>query len=249
MNSGYLKLTFAKARRRDSATAFVGKSPKGLRMKKVASASQAPIDLSLSLSKLKLEDTIEEEKEMLDPEDTYFSIDTIQEKSTAEDDQIYESFTMPEIDEFQLDFRNKLISRENSDHNQIRRRFLHKLTQEKIWLLPKEKPASSQTCIIFDWDDTLLWTSFLNPNGYATNEPIPESYYPLLVNLESIVYKILTASIKNGKVFIITNAADGWVEFSSRKYMPSVFDLLKDLTVISARTNYEPLYPGNTFEW
>jgi hypothetical protein len=40
---------------------------------------------------------------------------------------------------------------------------LSKLTYEKIWLTPEEKPKTHQTCIIFDWDDTLLPTTFLIP--------------------------------------------------------------------------------------
>jgi hypothetical protein len=40
---------------------------------------------------------------------------------------------------------------------------LNKLSQEKIWLQPDTKPRTHQTCIIFDWDDTLLPTTFLIP--------------------------------------------------------------------------------------
>lgn len=40
---------------------------------------------------------------------------------------------------------------------------LSKLTYEKIWLTPETKPKTHQTVIIFDWDDTLLPTSFLIP--------------------------------------------------------------------------------------
>ena len=38
----------------------------------------------------------------------------------------------------------------------IRNGLLSRLTYEKIWLQPKAKPKQAQTCIIFDWDDTLL---------------------------------------------------------------------------------------------
>ena len=40
---------------------------------------------------------------------------------------------------------------------------LSKLTYEKIWLTPETKPKTHQTVIIFDWDDTLLPTTFLIP--------------------------------------------------------------------------------------
>lgn len=46
----------------------------------------------------------------------------------------------------------------------LRNGLLSKLTYEKIWLKPSEKPKQSQTCIIFDWDDTILCTTFLAPH-------------------------------------------------------------------------------------
>ena len=42
---------------------------------------------------------------------------------------------------------------------------LQRLTYEKIWLTPKEKPKHYETAIIFDWDDTLLCTSFISQHG------------------------------------------------------------------------------------
>jgi hypothetical protein len=49
--------------------------------------------------------------------------------------------------------------------DQIRRGFLSKLTYDRIWLTPSEKPKLVETAIIFDWDDTILCTSFINPTG------------------------------------------------------------------------------------
>ena len=49
--------------------------------------------------------------------------------------------------------------------NQLRMNLLKRLTYEKIWLTPQEKPKAYETAIIFDWDDTLLCTSFINPSG------------------------------------------------------------------------------------
>lgn len=46
---------------------------------------------------------------------------------------------------------------------------MSRLTYEKIWLTPQEKPKQYETAIIFDWDDTLLCTSFINPNGAFMN--------------------------------------------------------------------------------
>lgn len=67
--------------------------------------------------------------------------------------------------------------------------------------------------------------------------------------MEKAVEKVLTESVKHGKTYIVTNAAEGWVQFSSKKYMPSVYEALKKVEVISARSLYEGLYPGDSYEW
>lgn len=71
----------------------------------------------------------------------------------------------------------------------------------------------------------------------------------MLAKLDEAGRIILESSIKNGKVFIITNAAEGWVEFSAYKYLPNVYKLLDKVTVISARSEYECKYPGDTYQW
>ena len=55
--------------------------------------------------------------------------------------------------------------------------------------------------------------------------------------------------MESGTVFIITNAAEGWVEYSSKKYLPSVYPTLSKVKIISARSEYEDLYPGDSHEW
>ena len=50
-------------------------------------------------------------------------------------------------------------------NDKLRKNLMSKLTYEKIWLTPKEKPKQYETAIIFDWDDTLLCTTFINPSG------------------------------------------------------------------------------------
>jgi len=45
---------------------------------------------------------------------------------------------------------------------------------------------------------------------------------------------------KLGMVFIITNAADGWVELSSSRFLPKVHEVIKsDVRIVSARSKYE----------
>jgi hypothetical protein len=78
---------------------------------------------------------------------------------------------------------------------------------------------------------------------------IPEIAKKHLEKLEKAVQKVLNASVKLGKTYIVTNAAAGWVEFSSKKYMPLVHEAIKNVEVISARSLFEHLYPGDSYEW
>jgi hypothetical protein len=53
-----------------------------------------------------------------------------------------------------------------------------------------------------------------------------------------------------GIVYIITNAAEGWVELSSERFLPKTCkEVQSGVTIISARTRYEKLYPHNYQEW
>ena len=56
-------------------------------------------------------------------------------------------------------------------------------------------------------------------------------------------------SMQYGKTFIITNAAEGWVQFSAQRYMPKAWTVISKLTVISARAMFEEKNPGDCHEW
>jgi hypothetical protein len=61
---------------------------------------------------------------------------------------------------------------------------------------------------------------------------------------------LLEMCLKEAKVVIITNARKGWVEFSSKRFLPKLHILLmKYVRIISARVEYEHLDPFNTFLW
>lgn len=57
--------------------------------------------------------------------------------------------------------------------------------------------------------------------------------------------------MKYGDTFIITNAARGWVEYSSQLLMPQTYSLLdsKNIKIISARSDFEKKFPGETKRW
>ena len=107
--------------------------------------------------------------------------------------------------------------------------------------------------IFFDWDDTLLCSSFLSKIGLFDDEQTKKINLKLikeqLSKLENNVFKVLSISIKYGDTFIITNASEGWVESSARKYLPNIIKLFNKVKIISARTAYENQFPNDNKLW
>ena len=137
--------------------------------------------------------------------------------------------------------------RTNADS--LRISYMSKLINTGI-LSPKQQQTRHNSIIIFDWDDTLLCTSFLMPNGiYNDNKSFTYEEKLKIAQLELSVISLLEKSISKGRTFIITNSLPGWVEFSARKFYPKLMDLLDKITIISARGEYEKMYPGNTRLW
>ena len=135
------------------------------------------------------------------------------------------------------------------NENDIRKSYLAKLISKNVWN-PNNKDKKYNNIIIFDWDDTLLPTSFLSPGGiFSPNIKLTKDDTLKLIELEKIVYKILNNAIQKGDVFIITNAGKGWVEFSASRFYPNIIDILPKLNIISARAEYENDFPGESNKW
>lgn len=106
------------------------------------------------------------------------------------------------------------------------------------------------TLIIFDWDDSLLSSSWLAQNGLRLDSPsIPVAAAALLDDLAESVSQVLTQALSLGEVVIITNAEAGWVELSAKKFLPAVVPVLSKIKVISARTTFEAHYPDSPSDW
>lgn len=124
-------------------------------------------------------------------------------------------------------------------------------TQTDIFMPEQSAPLTpNDTIIVFDWDDTLLPSSFLSSKGYRVDAPVncPEVEKQLREHAESVI-SVLTLALKYGHVHVITNAEAGWVQLSARTFMPAVVPLLQKLTILSARTTYEPQFPDSPFRW
>ena len=146
----------------------------------------------------------------------------------------------PHSSEFTMQFLNQ------HSQDDFRIQYLKKLSYAGVWVPQAAKPPKHQTAIIFDYDDTLIPSVYLNhrPDGLAKPE--------VKKHLETIATHgaaLLELAAKFGHVFIITNAIHGWVFYSAEKYLPSLLPTLKKVKVISARDSFEHQYPGQYHEW
>jgi hypothetical protein len=125
--------------------------------------------------------------------------------------------------------------------------FLRKLSYENVWVPKPRRAASHQTVIVFDWDDTLLCTSYLSTlDQYWSMPPSIQNY---LRRIAAVVKDLLELSLSLGQTFIITNAAPMWVQYSAAKYVPDILPVLEKVRVISARGRFEDQFPGQVSQW
>ena len=129
----------------------------------------------------------------------------------------------------------------------LRNSYYTKLILTKILTFEKEPKVTN--IFIFDWDDTLMCTSYVAPGGILNLEDMKQNDKKNMNDLDQLVCNLLTKSLDKGQVFIITNAAYGWVEFSSKKLYPTTYNILKKVKIISARGMCEKKYPGDYRQW
>ena len=149
---------------------------------------------------------------------------------------------------FEKSENEKIILNIPKNVNKIRLNYYTKLIKNDIWKKRNIK-NSYNSLIIFDWDDTLFCTSQIAKNNYLNQNQISKIQKNKILKLENEVKKILQNSIKNGETYIITNSEPGWVEFSCKKFFPSIIDLLDQINIISARGLYENQCPNDSYMW
>ncbi|TDH71911.1 hypothetical protein CCR75_000767 [Bremia lactucae] len=115
-----------------------------------------------------------------------------------------------------------------------------------------EPQHTTRPLIILDWDDTVLPNTHLSKLGFFSEDVVfklPEECVPVLEELATEVENFLRACLKIGPCCIVTNAESGWVERSSQRFLPNIVPLLEQMTIISARSSFESVYPGRPIEW
>lgn len=105
-----------------------------------------------------------------------------------------------------------------------------------------EDPFSGEeTVIVFDWDDTLLCTTFLQQNGLRLDaeSEVTQEQREKLGELAFSGIELLCAAKAFGTVVVVTNGENGWIELSCQKFMPALAPLLESVKLVSARSTYE----------
>jgi len=97
-----------------------------------------------------------------------------------------------------------------------------------------------ESLLIFDWDDTLFPTSWMQQQGLMEEGAEPnEEQCAHLQRLTECVQKTVEMAAQVGHVVIVTNAAQDWIECSCGAFMSPAAHLLEKVGLVSARSMYE----------
>jgi len=99
-----------------------------------------------------------------------------------------------------------------------------------------------KTLTIFDWDDTIFPTTWMQTHGLLSEVSRPTAeQLSQLERLAECARLTLELAVHSGKVVVVTNAEQGWLEKTCRKFMPSLVSLLKTVDIVSARSTYKSM--------
>lgn len=179
-----------------------------------------------------------------------------QSETNKENAKIININQLRDYNQNQFEISNTTDNSENIDYvikelckeKELKSSHISKLIYSKI--NESQTRNKESTMIIFDWDDTLLCTTFLTPNGdFDSDKTYNIHDEEKIAKLEMTVLSLLTQSIENGDTYIITNSIPGWVQYSAHRFYPSVVTLLETITIIYAREDYEKIYPNDSCIW
>ncbi|CDW81094.1 UNKNOWN [Stylonychia lemnae] len=119
--------------------------------------------------------------------------------------------------------QGEIKPRGGGDTMMVRYKYMQKLSQARM-MDPsgQNRPKSHQTIIIWDWDDTLMSSTFLSPYqphilSTSVRKKLPKIVRDQLDHLQELIIKLMQKSVKQGATYIITNAGHGWVELNGFK--------------------------------
>ena len=100
-----------------------------------------------------------------------------------------------------------------------------------------------KTLFIFDWDDTLFPTDWATKNNINFITPTTRDQYMVYFQeLDRALSRLLKNALSLGKVIIVTNALPDWINISSM-VLPSTYNLLQKIKIVSARGIYSKVTP------
>ena len=130
----------------------------------------------------------------------------------------------------------------------IRDSYYNKLIVKGQWN-PLKKEKIFNNIFFFDWDDTLLCTSYLIQIGALNDMQINQKDKEIMSNLDNLAFTLLSKTVNLGNVIIVTNGAPGWIEISSVTFYPKTTKVLDKIKIISARGLCEKQLPGDMRQW
>ena len=136
----------------------------------------------------------------------------------------------------------------NDKSKNLRKSYYNRLLNKNVVNINKET-IKNNTIFIFDWDDTLFFTTHLNPSKNNTFFYESRTEKRFMNKIEYYVVEILKKALTKGKVLIITNSSDGWVHACAKFYYPNLLPILDQITIISARELYEDKFPKEPTTW
>jgi len=103
--------------------------------------------------------------------------------------------------------------------------------------------------VVFDWDDTLLPSSWLSKSGMRLDSPetLPSDVQEQLAACDKASSALLQSALCcAAKVCIITNAEE---HRSAARFAPLLCQPLPQCSVLSARSSFEASAPGDFIQW
>jgi len=108
-----------------------------------------------------------------------------------------------------------------------------------------------ETVFIFDWDDTVLPSSWIQSQGLRLDRAsvVTAEQRELLGEAARAAAVTVKYAKQHGTVVFVTNAERGWIELSCQKFLPTLLPLLEDIRFVSARTTYEGPSCVSPLDW
>jgi hypothetical protein len=109
----------------------------------------------------------------------------------------------------------------------------------------------AETLLIFDWDDTILPSTWLVQQGLRLDpgSEVSTWHQEQLTEVARHAIEVLRAAKQFGTVVLVTNAERGWIELSCQKFLPMLYTSLENIPIISARTTYETPEVQSPLDW